>query len=474
MPITYIPSPLTESIERFGLALGDRLAGGPEKRREKALQADPQKLKVFGTLARRAIAAGPDAKQALAQSYGVSPEFADHAAQGVLPGLEEQVEEGARDRGLGETLVNTTILDAAFKEDSLEQLMAGGGGRIAGLAQLAGLNVDLAQGRVESQYWTLFDEKGGPRLRATADIGDLAGRIRDQGLSETHAEFYRNWVNSLDQSTPEGRQAAYMAGIFMENPQFGNYLAQREAADLRMQLARFQAIPTIEEKVDFSISLVEKMATAFHDLNEFEEEGAPQDVLNGQSSLLKGYSDLYVMLRQEGMVVPFETLGVRPDRTLFGREKGVEVTPEPVTERVAALQESIRSGELDPADLTEEDLEFLDPIETQSFAEFMQSFSSDQEVEEAEFTEDTTPGFTRAESFLGKGQLIDRLKLQLTNALEDPELSGAEKQQRILRIRDQIRAAQEQESLFEMMRRIREENQQRGGSLRIPGNDGNR
>jgi len=491
---------LAESIGNLGQGLAQRVFR--RQRRERELIGNPEQLQAYLPAFRAAKAEGPEAVMAFENAIGVREGFAEeYLVPAVVPTSAQLQEEAIRQTDLPTKLVDLAVLNADFETQTVEEALGAQLPLFEALGRREEIEAAVAQNRFEGSYFERLFDEGGVQTKVKTDLATMQREAARAGIELGAMQTYSEAINSLDQSTPEGRRAAQMAATFISNPGFANYLAQQEEMDFRARLAQFQANPTFDEKTRLTTHFLSEQQSAIDRLQELEDEDdADDDVLEAQRTLVDNYANINQQLQRAGAIFENDLVRAQPELGFFGGEKGNEfITQNVKSQQVKNLVDTlaaIERGEITPEDerfITIEDIEAnKGELFTRDdvLAEWDAVVAEAQrvEAEEAETaraaqpTEDEegrpTQGPTLdALSFTRKGRedYITALQSGLRKTIIDTEMDPEVKAEKIKRTRDLIKAFQNQMSIAEWLGSIRQENVSTPrGSLRVPGrNDGN-
>ena len=247
---------------------------------------------------------------------------------------------------LPQLLTDQAVLQATFDTGSLKAGIENNLPTLTALGRVGEINAGLAENRYKGSYFEILDEQDGARIRVNSELANAEQIAAEAGVTIDHIKRYTDAVNAIDQSTPEGRQAAFMAATFISNPGFGNYLAQQSDQDFRLRLAQFQAMPTDAERARLTIDIHTEMSEASERLQKLVTDGASEDAISSGRAELDNWGNIAQELQGTGAIHTFDIVRGQPERGFWGGMSGNEfVTQKVRSQRVRNIYEAVSKGE---------------------------------------------------------------------------------------------------------------------------------
>lgn len=311
---------IAQGLAGIGQGLASRIF--ERENREKSLMANPATLQSLLPSARAAQRAGPEALKAFEEGLGVREGFVESSILTLAPTLGQAQEEALMNVGAPQLMADGMVARTLFETGSFESLVDMNIPMLEALGAGQRIRTGIAEGRYQAQYYDILSENDGASSRVRAELAQANALAAQSGLEVERVENYMNAINSIDQSSEEGRKAALLGAISLTDPNFARILSEEDDRAFRLRLAQLQNQPDPVDRARFTLDFLTKIEEAATQLQGAEDEGVDEDVLDMYRALLGNMTNMYQTLESQGLVEGADLPVGQAGRGLFGGRKG--------------------------------------------------------------------------------------------------------------------------------------------------------
>lgn len=363
MAITVVPN----DLDGLGQGLTNLFAGLRERRdaprlRQMQIQdqllADPARMEALSLIAQNMQEAGQDPYDFLARNFDISGAMADGIVNARFQSVEEQAARQmagnpeavqgavtAAETGRAAEISGNRAEDAAnrIELERREQGIANNLGTILAEGDIMESRAALQQAGYNEDLFRNLNENDGGARQAALQLRQIEDQMDALNLSETSRRQYRNFISSMP---PEMRG---MAGTFIANPNFANYLSQMEQLDMRQKIALIQSQGDPFQQAAAEVALWsdltqerDRLSTQLEEAETDEERAVLQQELESLGSMAERFTRDGLLTRNMALVGAEQT-----GRGLLGNAKvreTIRTLPTRVQEGVERVLAEMQNG----------------------------------------------------------------------------------------------------------------------------------
>jgi hypothetical protein len=333
---------ISRGLEQLGAGIARMLFA--QDAYETSLINDPARMQVLASGFAAAREVGPEAVAAAERAIKVRPGFAEKY---IFPlyreSFQQQVERLTAQSDLAQRTVKNAILKSMLETGTAEAALKYNLPELEALGLKSDIVTKMLENDVQGEYWTIFKEEGGPRIRVQHDLGELGKSLELQGITRDQIRRYAEAVNSIDQSTPQGRQLAAIAAIAPMDPTTAQALMQFNEQSFRAWLANMQTAPTPEDILGLTVTVHSQLNDLIKEYNKNVVEDADSSVIAANELLINNWYNIAQELMSKGYIHQIDLPFVKPRP---GKKRGELAADIIVPASVTAIEDALDKGEI--------------------------------------------------------------------------------------------------------------------------------